>query len=245
MSTDADLIFATGFNNKYGDLQRALSSPSSDLTTLTQPGLEALLAGQPVTSKASCDPCRKLAKPPACVKNGLGGGKGKMSWLICLLMIVAIFVVMYGLAQMFGNSSERQRKRHRPYSAPHIQPEQPVYMGAQQAGGGGEAVTDEEDPDRILPGAADGLVFVFFHATWCGHCKQLRPLFEQAANSSRGKALFKAVVSDVLQKSKDADKVPIRGFPTIVVFANGEKVDEMVGNQGMEKLQALIAKHAR
>ena len=103
---------------------------------------------------------------------------------------------------------------------------------------------DEEDPDKVIPDPSEtGVTFVFFHATWCGHCKQFRPLFEEAAKAAGGKAKFKAVVSDVLQKSTHAEKVPIRGFPTVVAFVDGQQADSLVGNQGKEALAQFILKY--
>lgn len=87
---------------------------------------------------------------------------------------------------------------------------------------------------------------MFFHAPWCGHCKQFKPIFEALARSmaANGSAKFKAVQSDILQASKHADKVPIRGFPTIIAFKNGQQTDSLVGNQGAEALETFVRKNS-
>lgn len=71
------------------------------------------------------------------------------------------------------------------------------------------------------------LAVVDFNATWCGPCRMLGPVFEEASEEMQGKADFFAV--DVDENQALAIKNGIQSIPAIVVFKNGEIVDRQVG----------------
>ena len=265
MAASSEAMFNKAFETRFKDLSSLYDSPaSSDVSFLISDG--APMTGKAVKnasmtptainmpSQPSCSACEALAKPMPCAepsKNMLSGGT---SWLLGLLLVVGVFLVIFGIYQLFRSSSDRNRNPimfppkiglpSKYHGAPHL-PNPAGTFGplATDNGANGDGI-DENDPDLIIPNESDnGVSIVFFHATWCGHCKQFRPIFEEAAAAHGGRAKFKAVVSDVLQKSKHADKVPIQGFPTVFVFKDGQPVDSMVGNQGKDALMQLIAKH--
>jgi protein disulfide-isomerase-like protein len=68
-------------------------------------------------------------------------------------------------------------------------------------------------------------VMVLFYADWCGHCKKIKPTWEDACKSAN-KEKKQMVMVDVGGKSKEQkeliDKYNIDGFPTILVFQNGK-----------------------
>lgn len=70
----------------------------------------------------------------------------------------------------------------------------------------------------------DDKTMVLFYADWCGHCKTLKPVWNEAAKKANtdGKRM---VMIDVGGKSAEQqaliDKYEIDGFPTILVFQNG------------------------
>ncbi|KAI7692470.1 Protein disulfide-isomerase A6 [Sarcoptes scabiei] len=68
---------------------------------------------------------------------------------------------------------------------------------------------------------SDDLWLVEFYAPWCGHCKNLAPIWEEVAHELKGKVKVGAVDATVHQSL--ASKYEIRGFPTIKIFASGKK----------------------
>uniref|UniRef100_A0A6C0BZX5 Thioredoxin domain-containing protein n=1 Tax=viral metagenome TaxID=1070528 RepID=A0A6C0BZX5_9ZZZZ len=259
MATASDAVFNDVFKRRFEDLSRLSSlydSPaSSDLSfVVAEPSASALpSSAKAVSQQPSCTSCETLARPLPCAEPGKGMLSGGTSWLLGLLLVVGVFLVIFGIYQLFRSSSERNRKPvlfpnlqlpNRLHGAVHMPSTPSTGIGfGPLAGSGGNGI-EENDPDSIIPDENDnGVTIVFFHATWCGHCKQFKPIFEEAADAHGAKAKFKSVVSDVLQKSKHASKVPIQGFPTVFVFKNGQQVDSMVGNQGKDALLELIAKH--
>ncbi|AGF58959.1 MULTISPECIES: thioredoxin [Clostridium] len=83
-----------------------------------------------------------------------------------------------------------------------------------------------------------GVTVVDFFATWCGPCKMLAPVLEQLATEMEGKAKFIKV--DIDQSSDLANEFKILSVPTMMIFKNGEKIDQLVGFLPKEKIQEVI-----
>jgi protein disulfide-isomerase A6 len=67
---------------------------------------------------------------------------------------------------------------------------------------------------------------VEFYAPWCGHCKNLEPEWNKAANELKGKVKLGKVDSTVHQKI--SNKYRIQGYPTIKIFPPGPKSEKKV-----------------
>ena len=72
-----------------------------------------------------------------------------------------------------------------------------------------------------------GIVVVDFFANWCGPCKMLAPVFEQAGEEMKNDATFLKV--DIDQSMDLAQKFKIVSVPTLKVFKNGEEITTNVG----------------
>ena len=72
-----------------------------------------------------------------------------------------------------------------------------------------------------------GVVVVDFFATWCGPCKMLAPVFEQAGEEMKNDATFLKV--DIDQSLELAQQFRISTVPTMMIFKNGKPVETLVG----------------
>jgi thioredoxin 1 len=85
---------------------------------------------------------------------------------------------------------------------------------------------------------ADGPVLVDFWAEWCGPCKMIAPILEQAAGHYEGK--IRIAKLNVDDNAASAAKFNIRSIPTLLLFHKGEVVASKVGAVSQSHLQAFL-----
>ncbi|MFC7187757.1 thioredoxin [Halorubrum yunnanense] len=116
-----------------------------------------------------------------------------------------------------------------------------------------EAATDEtgpQSPSEPVPVGGEAelndivsehdVVLIDFYADWCGPCQMLEPVVETVA------AETDATVAkvDVDANQGLAADYGVRGVPTLVLFADGEPVEQLVGMQDEARLRSAIEEHA-
>lgn len=88
--------------------------------------------------------------------------------------------------------------------------------------------------------------FVMYHAKWCGHCKDAKPIFEQlgATQTIGGKTVDISMVEPE-EEPELAEGQNIKGYPTIRLFPpSGEAVDYN-GNRSLADLQRFLAQNVK
>ena len=85
----------------------------------------------------------------------------------------------------------------------------------------------------------ENVVLVDFHADWCGPCQMLEPVVADIAAETD--ATVAKVDIDELQGL--AQENGIRGVPTLLLYANGELAERMVGVQEKSTLVDLVEQH--
>lgn len=81
-------------------------------------------------------------------------------------------------------------------------------------------------------------VLVDFWAAWCGPCRAIAPVIEQLSSEFAGKAKIGKVNVD---ENRDlAQQFGVMSIPTIIIFKNGEKVDQIIGFTGKADLEKKL-----
>ncbi len=86
-------------------------------------------------------------------------------------------------------------------------------------------VTDSTFEKEVIQSSVP--VVVDFWAEWCGPCKMLAPILEEAASNLQGKV--KILKMNVDENPNVPSGFGIRGIPTMMLFKNGALIDTKVG----------------
>lgn len=118
--------------------------------------------------------------------------------------------------------------------------------GERQTGDSEQSEASPSEPvhvngaEEFQDAVANGVVLVDFHADWCGPCKQLEPIVERIAAGTD--ATVAKVDIDASQGL--AAQYAVRSVPTLLLFADGEQVEQLVGVQQEQQLRSLIERYS-
>ena len=88
---------------------------------------------------------------------------------------------------------------------------------------------------QVKSGRTHGEV-LFFNASWCGPCRQMKPVVSQLRRQG-----YHLRDVDVDKNRKLASQFGIRAVPTFVFVENGQEVKRFSGGTSPEKLKQLCA----
>ncbi len=99
-------------------------------------------------------------------------------------------------------------------------------------------VTDSDFEREVLE--AETPVLVDFWAEWCGPCHQLDPIVEELAEEYDRRVKF--VKLDTEENFDIPARYGILGLPALLVFKDGEQVDEIIGLRPKSELKRSLEK---
>jgi len=87
-------------------------------------------------------------------------------------------------------------------------------------------------------------VLVEFYAPWCGHCKQLAPIYDQLGERFKDNADI--VIAKMDSTVNELEDVKIQSFPTIKLFPkNSDEVIDYSGERTLEALAKFVESHGQ
>lgn len=81
-------------------------------------------------------------------------------------------------------------------------------------------------------------VLVDYWAAWCGPCKMIAPLLDEAADQFKGRVTIAKLNVD--ENPDTAAKFGVRGIPTLMLFKDGKAVATKVGAMSKPQLNAFL-----
>ena len=99
-------------------------------------------------------------------------------------------------------------------------------------------VTDQNFEEEILK--SDLPVVIDFWAEWCAPCKAISPIIEGLAEKYGDRV--KIVKMDIDSNQNTPGQYGIRAIPTILMFKNGEVVEQLQGARSKKDFEAAIEK---
>jgi thioredoxin len=102
-----------------------------------------------------------------------------------------------------------------------------------------QIVTDSTFASEVVSASSSVPVLVDCWAPWCGPCRMIAPSLDQLAAESGGR--YKIVKLNIDENPRTTNQFQIRSIPTLIIFKNGQVVDQIIGAVPKQAIAARLA----
>ena len=100
------------------------------------------------------------------------------------------------------------------------------------------SIDEDEFAARVIDASHQQPILVDFWADWCSPCLMIAPVLKKVIPEYNGELLLAKIDAD--ENMKLCGHYRLRGFPTLLLFVNGEEVGRISGAQSVQALRAFI-----
>ncbi len=101
-------------------------------------------------------------------------------------------------------------------------------------------VIEHDFAHKVIEASHDKPVMVDFWADWCPPCRALTPVLERVVRMRHDIRLAKVEADENMRL---AGRYQLRGFPTVILFRNGEEVARFSGARTAQQVQEFLRQH--
>ena len=94
--------------------------------------------------------------------------------------------------------------------------------------------------EKVLKASFDRPVIVDFWADWCSPCIVIAPVLEKVVREYGKNLLLAKVEVDADENMKLAGRYKLRGFPTIMLFLDGEEAGRFSGARPYHEIKRFL-----
>ena len=98
----------------------------------------------------------------------------------------------------------------------------------------------EEFHESVIQASFKQPVLVDIWADWCAPCLVLAPILEMVVNEYDASIVLAKVDVDEGENMKVAGHYKVRGFPTVILFINGEEKGRFHGAKSKSQVNSFI-----
>ena len=102
-----------------------------------------------------------------------------------------------------------------------------------------QVVTDESFARDVVSASASLPVLVDCWAEWCAPCRMIAPVLDQLAAESGRR--YKIAKLNVDENPRTSAQFQIRSIPTLLIFKNGQVVDQIIGAVPKQTIAGRLA----